>query len=207
MAQINIGQKELTGRLADDPEIINNEHMQGTSFVVLDNHRRLNEQSQQWETVRTDAYNVTINAKDNPQLAANALHSLEKGQLVNVEGHHRVDTNFDSKGQEHVNHKIYARDVSPSLKTQTLARGPKVDLNQPAQGAEQQAPQQAPQYQPAQTPEGQRLQQQAAESWSTPPTQAPAQPTPQQITPEQQYQVQQLASQQAAHMQQGPQVS
>lgn len=180
----NLGKDTVKGRVATDPQ--QHDLPDGgrlVAFRLAENKRYFDKQENAWKDADPVYYDVGIK-KD--QLAQNVLASVEKGQLVNVEGNQQISAYTAKGGEAQLGRRIYADDVAPSLQLDTLQRGPSADRNQgpttstePAAGV-QEAQQQAPAPTPPQsetTPAGQRLQEEAASSWEQAQTyQQPIQP-------------------------------
>lgn len=172
----NLGKDTVKGRVATEPQ--QHDLADGgkiVAFRLAENKRYFDKQENAWKDAEPIYHDVGIKKE---QLGQNVLASVQKGQLVNVEGNQQISAFTSKNGDAQLGRRIYADDVAPSLQLDTLQRGPSADTSQgpaaatePAAGvqeAQQQAP--APQTAPAQpqhetTPAGQRLQEEAASSW------------------------------------------
>lgn len=109
----------VTGRLVADPEPITTPGGRNlTTFRVAENNRQFDRDSEQWVDADATYYDVAIPAdvKRLGNLATNAGKSLHKGDRVTVEGSYSATAFIDRTGQAQVGHKIWAEDVSPSMR-------------------------------------------------------------------------------------------
>ena len=170
----NVGKSTVKGRVATEPQ--QHDLPDGdkiVAFRLAENKRYFNKQENTWKDADPIYYDVGIK-KD--QLAQNVLASVQKGQLVNVEGNQQINAYTAKSGEAQIGRRIYADDVAPSLQLDTLQRGPSAGTHQePTASAETSAdvhPQPAVTPQGAESPSqpqtsmaGQKLQNEAASSW------------------------------------------
>lgn len=180
--KFNAGKMTVKGRVATEPT--EHETPNGTiaAFRLADNKRYLDRESGEWKNGETIYYDVGV-SKD--QLRANVLASLQKGQLVNVEGNHQITSYPTKDGEAGLGHRIYATDVSPSLQLDSLSRQPSAPTSTepeastqaeaqvqqtPAQpqgpGTDQQRLAQAQTQPTFQTPQARQQYEQAQASWA-----------------------------------------
>ena len=148
----------VTGRVGTAPELRHNS--QGTpvlNFQLAEDHRRYNEQSQQWESVGTTWRSVSVWKKGlmNPEYLQTVI---AKGQPLTVQGMERLrewETQDGTKGK--------TLELSASLVAVPLYPPRETNAAAPAQQGQYQAPPQ--QAQPAQGAPAQPQQQVSA--WPT----------------------------------------
>lgn len=156
MASPRIRNHQVSGNLVDDPKMI--QTPQGrtlATFTLAENTRVYDNQSNQWADGPTVYYDVAIDANNraNGNLAQNVTASLKKGQYVNVEGDLTNHAYLDRENNPQVGNRIWASDVTPSLKFATVEihpnnaqaqQGPQAQMNQGPQATAQaqQAPEQ-----------------------------------------------------------------
>lgn len=95
-----------------------------TRLRVIENRRRLNRETGQWENAEPNVYRVQARGS----LGTNAAASLRMGMSVDVVGHVVTDRWPDKDtGQERTGQTIVADKLSPDLKWQTaqVAKAPK----------------------------------------------------------------------------------
>lgn len=144
----------VTGRVGTDPQLRHNS--QGTpvlNFQLAEDHRRYNEQSQQWETCATTWRSVSIWRRGlmNPEYLQTVI---AKGQSLTVQGSERLrewETQDGTKGK--------TLEISASLVAVPLYP-PRENNDAPAQQGQYQAPAQQAQQTPAQP-------QQQVSAWPT----------------------------------------
>lgn len=156
MASPRIRNHQVSGNLVDDPKMIQTPQGRNlATFTLAENTRVFDSQSNQWADGLTVYYDVAIDANNraNGNLAQNVAASLKKGQYVNVEGDLTHHAYIDRENNPQVGSRIWASDVTPSLKFAT------VDIH-PNNAQAQQNPQaQANQGPQAQQAPGQNYQQ------------------------------------------------
>ena len=106
---------------------------------MADTQRVFDQEAGQWRDGRTDWYTVTVGRHE---LRDNVLNSLQKGQRVSVTGNYRPEAFVDSKGEARINHRIWAEDVSPSLRHNSLERQPSAQPTPSVQPEIERGPQQ-----------------------------------------------------------------
>lgn len=107
----------FTGNLAADPEVVQIHGGRSvTRMRVIENRRRLNNDTGEWEDSEPNAFRVQ--AWDS--LGRNAAESLTKGTAVDVVGHVVTDRWTDKEsGQDRTTQTVVAESLAPSLKWQT----------------------------------------------------------------------------------------
>lgn len=116
---IKLGEKSLTGNLADDPhKVTTNNGREMTVMRVLENQRVYDREEQQWVDGETTGYDVAIG---NERLADNAVKGLQKGDRVTVRGDYQVVSYTNWDGVSGLNHRLWARDVSASMFNDRMA--------------------------------------------------------------------------------------
>lgn len=115
----------FTGNLATDPEVVRvPSGREVTRLRIIENRRRLNRETGQWENAEPNVYRVQ--AWDS--LGTNAAASLSVGMSVDVVGHVVTDRWPDKDtGQERTGQTVVADRLAPSLKWQTaqVTKAPK----------------------------------------------------------------------------------
>lgn len=119
----------ITGNLAADPEVVRiPSGREVTRMRVIENRRRLNADTGEWEDGEPNAFNVQ--AWDS--LGANAAASLTKGATVDIVGHIVTDgwTDKDT-GESRTGQTVVAETLAPSLKWQRaeVTKAPKRGAN------------------------------------------------------------------------------
>lgn len=122
MARPKIDDFKVTGNLVEDPKRVTTD--QGKNLVVLkvaENTRFYDREAQQWADGDPNYYEVAIDADARRlgNLAENVAQSLSKGDRVAVEGSYAATPHQTREGNLGVNHRIWADDVSPSLRFAT----------------------------------------------------------------------------------------
>lgn len=131
MARVG-GIETITGNLASDPirrENANDPNRFMTVFTVAENRGYTDRESGQWVEREPVYYSVAVDSADGA-MAQNCLDSLKKGQRVSVEGRYSVEPYINQRtGEPGLNHKVWAREVSPSLRyaTAEITPNPKRD--------------------------------------------------------------------------------
>lgn len=112
--KIKMGDTTVTGNLADDPrEVTAADGRTFTVMRILENRRTFDRQQQQWVDSETVGYDIAI---QNDRLRQRVLHSLSKGDLVNVRGNYEISPYVNKNtGEAGMNHRIGAREVSASM--------------------------------------------------------------------------------------------
>lgn len=132
MARVG-GIERITGNLAADPEKVR--HPSGNPqeflavFAVAENRGYTDRQTGEWVDRAPLYYSVAVDSEDG-HMAQNILDSLHKGDRVTVEGRYSVEPYLNKNtGEPGLNHKVWARDVSPSLRyaTAELTNNPRPD--------------------------------------------------------------------------------
>lgn len=109
---------DFTGNLAADPEIrFTPSGRQVTRLRVIENRRRKNPETGQWEDAEPNAFRVQAWR----ELGENAAESLRKGQSVNVKGRIVTDRWTDKEtGEDRTAQVVVAESIGPDLKWQTV---------------------------------------------------------------------------------------
>lgn len=141
----NLGKSSVKGRVVNEPAELETPNGKIVAFRLAENKRFYDRSTEQWRDAAVTYYDVGINKE---QLGANVLASVEKGQQVTVEGNHQVKAFAGRDGEPGLGHRLYAKDVSPSLEWDSLQRHPAVAPNEPEAAADvsaetQQSPQAA----------------------------------------------------------------
>lgn len=119
MARPKINDFSVEGNLVEDPRhVVTGTDRNLVVFKLAENNRVRNPQTQEWEDAAPTYYEVGIDADNKRlgQLGSNVLSSLKQGHRVSVEGSYTAEPYVDKQGQPGVNHRVWAHDVSPSLK-------------------------------------------------------------------------------------------
>lgn len=181
MARPKIDEMKVAGNLVDDPQRIKT--AAGQELVVMkiaENNRVFDRQQNKWTDGDPNFYEVAVDAQSKRlgNLAANVEASLHKGDRVSVEGSYTATPYQAKDGSLGVNHRIWAEEVSPSLRfaSATVERNqaPSASASASAEttaGWDTVAPGSGA---PAQQPQ----QQQPAQQQQQPPQQPPQQPRP-----------------------------
>ena len=116
---------DFTGNLAEDPEIrFTPNGRQVTRLRVIENRRRQNFETGEWEDAEPNAFTVNVWRS----LGENAGESLRKGNAVYVKGHIVTDRWSDKEtGESRTSQVVVAEHLGPDLKWQTVevAKAPK----------------------------------------------------------------------------------
>lgn len=116
---IRLGEKSVTGNLADDPhKVTTNNGRELTVMRVLENNRQFDREQQQWVDGATTGYDVAVGHE---RLADNAVTGLQKGDRVTVRGDYQVGSYTNRDGSSGLNHRLWARDVSASMFNDRMA--------------------------------------------------------------------------------------
>jgi len=112
--KIKIGDRTVTGNLAEDPrEITTPDGRTFTAMRIVENRRTFDRDQQQWVDGETVGYDVAI---QNEGLRQRALHGLSKGDRVTVRGNCEVSPYVNKNtGEAGMNHRLGAREVSVSM--------------------------------------------------------------------------------------------
>lgn len=147
MARVG-GIERVTGNLASEPEKIPHPSQNPdeflTVFAVAENRGYADRQTGEWVERPPVYYSVAVDSEDG-RMAQNILDSVHKGDRVTVEGRYNVEPYINQKtGEAGLNHKMWARDVSPSLKyaTAEVSRNPKVENSAARAFTQEQGPRQ-----------------------------------------------------------------
>lgn len=119
MATPRIRDFEVGGNLVDDPKQIRTNSGRNLTVFTLAENTYIRGQNNERVPGETLYYDVAINADDrnNGNLAQNVAASFKKGDYVNVEGSYKAEAYVDKEtGEARVGHRIFANDVTPSLK-------------------------------------------------------------------------------------------
>lgn len=133
---------KVSGRLTADPQRVNANGRDLVTFDVAENVRRYDRDSNEWVDAGTNYYEVAVDAQSRKlgNLASNVESSLKKGHIVNVSGNYRAEAYADKDGNARISHRIWAEDVTPSLKWASAQIEPNQTRAQMQEGrAEQQA--------------------------------------------------------------------
>lgn len=112
--RMKMGEKTITGHLADDPrEVTARAGKALTALRVLENQRVFDREQQKWVDGEAIGYDVVI-VQD--RLRENVLAGLSKGDRVTVRGNYEVSSYVNKRtGEAGLNHRIGAREVSVSM--------------------------------------------------------------------------------------------
>ncbi|MCC3318482.1 single-stranded DNA-binding protein [Nocardia africana] len=117
---------EITGHLAETPDLrVTNNGVPVTSFTVMANARRYDEDRREWVDAHTTAIRVTAWNT----LAVHAVDSLTRGALVTVSGGRlTADAWTDREGTARATLELRADSIRVDLGTQTVAitRAPRI---------------------------------------------------------------------------------
>lgn len=133
---------KVSGRLTADPQRVNAGGRDLVTFDVAENVRRFDRENNEWVDAGTNYYEVAVDAQNRKlgNLASNVESSLKQGNLVNISGNYRAEAYVNNEGQAQIAHRIWADDVTPSLKWASAQIEPNQTRAQMQQGrAEQQA--------------------------------------------------------------------
>lgn len=111
----------VAGNLTADPEQITTQSGEQLTVFDLAQNTRVRDASGNWTDGETNYYSVGIT---NERLGQNVLASLHKGDRVNVEGTLQSSPYVRGNGEPGMNHRIFADDVSPSLRWHTASPQP-----------------------------------------------------------------------------------
>lgn len=121
----------FTGNLAADPEVVSvPSGRQVTRLRVIENRRRQNPDTGEWEDAEPNAYRVQAWGG----LGENAGQSLRKGVAVDVVGHIVTDRWSDKEtGESRTSQVVVADRLAPSLEWQVaeVTKAPKKDPGAP----------------------------------------------------------------------------
>ncbi|MFW0120373.1 single-stranded DNA-binding protein [Rothia sp. P5764] len=115
----------VTGNLAADPRKIDRED--GSYLVVLavaESRSYWDAQVEDWRKTDPVYYNVALDSNDKSlgNMPDNVLASVKKGDMVTVAGQYQATPYISNKtGEPGINHRIWAKDVSASMKFATVA--------------------------------------------------------------------------------------
>ena len=111
----------VAGNLTGDPQQITTNAGKPMTVFDLAQNTRVRDEAGNWVDGPTNYYSVGIT---NERLGQNVLSSLHKGDRVNVEGTLQSTPYVRGNGEADMNHRIFADDVSPSLRWHTAAPQP-----------------------------------------------------------------------------------
>lgn len=123
MARPKIDDFKVTGNLVNDPEnVVTPNGRDLVTFRLAENNRRFDQQAEKWVDSEPTYYDVAIPAdsKRLGNLAQNVGESLRKGNRVSVEGAYSASAYVTKDGKAEVGHRIWAEDVSPSMRYATV---------------------------------------------------------------------------------------
>lgn len=112
---MKIGPKTVSGNLASDPvwrDGVNG----GDKFLtmrLLDTPRVMNRETKQWGDGDTVAYDVAVREQ---RMAQHIANSVRSGDRLTVSGTYHVDPYMTRDSKAEIGHRLYAQDVSVSLK-------------------------------------------------------------------------------------------
>lgn len=133
---VNVRDFHVTGNLVGDPETIQTKAGEPmTVFNLAENTRVRNENG--WADGETNYYSVGVT---NERLGQNVAASLRKGDRVKVEGTLQSTPFVRNNGEAGMNHRVFADDVSPSLRFHTAQPQAGGHSAQRSAGAGQQGP-------------------------------------------------------------------
>lgn len=111
----------VAGNLTADPEQITTQSGEQMTVFDLAQNTRVRDAGGNWTDGETNYYSVGVT---NDRLGQNVLSSLHKGDHVNVEGTLQSSPYVRGDGEPGMNHRIFADDVSPSLRWHTASPQP-----------------------------------------------------------------------------------
>lgn len=111
----------VAGNLTADPEQITTQAGEQMTVFDLAQNTRVRDAGGNWTDGETNYYSVGVT---NERLGQNVLASLHKGDRVNVEGTLQSSPYVRGNGEAGMNHRIFADDVSPSLRWHTASPQP-----------------------------------------------------------------------------------
>lgn len=133
---VNVRDFHVTGNLVGDPETIQTKAGEPMTVFNLAENTRVRGESG-WADGETNYYSVGVT---NERLGQNVESSLRKGDRVKVEGTLQSTPFVRNNGEAGMNHRVFADDVSPSLRFHTAQ--PQTDGHSAQRSAE--ASQQGP---------------------------------------------------------------
>lgn len=111
----------VPGNLTADPQQITTNAGKPMTVFDLAQNTRVRDEAGNWGDGPTNYYSVGITDE---RLGRNVMASLKKGDRVNVEGTLRSTPYLRGNGEPDMNHRIFADDVSPSLRWHTATPQP-----------------------------------------------------------------------------------
>ena len=111
----------VAGNLTADPQEITTNAGKPMTVFDLAQNTRVRDENGAWGDGPTNYYSVGITDE---RLGRNVAASLHKGDRVNVEGTLQSTPFVRNNGEADMNHRIFADDVSPSLKWHTATPQP-----------------------------------------------------------------------------------
>ncbi|MFB8191367.1 single-stranded DNA-binding protein [Microbacterium sp. NPDC055988] len=122
----------VEGNLGKDPELGEKDGRPYARLLVVENDRRFNDQTKEWEDVGEPIFHNTVVFG---RLAENVKASLREGNAVVVSGDLHF-TSYEKDGQRRQGTQIVASTVAPSLKFATAQVQPNAKAQKPALSAE-----------------------------------------------------------------------
>lgn len=125
----------FTGRLTKDPaRKTTATGKKKLTFTVAENHRRHNNQTNQWETAGTTFHNVEL--RENA--AARAAEAIAKGDLVTVIGEQQSRSYKDAAGKDATFLYVTASDIAKPIGSpnSTAGQGSPAPESEPAEDAQ-----------------------------------------------------------------------
>lgn len=111
----------VTGNLTADPQQITTRNGDPMTVFDLAQNTRVRDEAGNWGDGPTNYFSVGVTDQ---RLARNVAASLHKGDRVNVAGTLQSSPYVRNNGEPDMNHRIFADDVSPSLRWHTAAPQP-----------------------------------------------------------------------------------
>lgn len=111
----------VAGNLTNDPETVTTRSGDPMTVFNLAQNTRVRDEAGNWADGDTNFYSVGIT---NERLGGNVRASLRKGDRVNVEGTLQSSAFVRNNGEAGMNHRVFADDVSPSLRWHTAQPQP-----------------------------------------------------------------------------------
>lgn len=111
----------VAGNLTGDPQQITTNSGKPMTVFDLAQNTRVRDEAGNWGDGPTNYFSVGITDE---RLGRNVAASLHKGDRVNVEGTLQSTPYVRGNGEPDMNHRIFADDVSPSLRWHTASPQP-----------------------------------------------------------------------------------
>lgn len=109
----------VSGNLVNDPErVVTPQGKELVTFRLAENLRAKDPQTGEYVDAGANYYDVALDTTNRRlgNLPFNVEQSLRKGHMVTIKGDYRAEAYVTKDGNPGLNHRIWAEDVSPSLK-------------------------------------------------------------------------------------------